>query len=120
MDGSHEGAGIEQPKCQKSDLDTNIKNSSTDNKEVRMLNKNQYNRGVGADPNKPPCKKAKLLRLERKSQKLLKKGEDISAISSRTSNQQKSLSQFLEEISTTSKHKLKVSLFLVYILYIKY
>lgn len=83
-----------------------------------MLSKNHYNQGVGADPSKPPCKKAKLLRLERKSQKLLKKGEDVSATSNRPNNQQKSLNQFLEEIPTTSKHKLKVSLFLVYNLYL--
>lgn len=109
-DCSHKSVDIEQPKCQESNLESNIKKNSSDNKGVRVLNKNNYSQGVGADPSKPPCKKAKLLRLERKSQKLLKKGEDISTTSNRPSNQQKSLNQFLEEIPTTSKHKLKVSL----------
>ena len=34
--------------------------------------------GVGADPSKPACRKAKILRLERKRQKLaLTKGEQV-------------------------------------------
>lgn len=117
-DCSHKSVDIEQSKYQESNLESNIKNNSSDSKRDRMLNKNNYNQGVGADPSKPPCKKAKLLRLERKSQKLLKKGEDISTTFNRPSDQQKSLNQFLEEIPTTSKHKLKVSLILVYMLYL--
>jgi arginine-tRNA-protein transferase len=35
--------------------------------------------GVGPDANRPPCKKAKLVRLERKHQKLLNQGYDEEA-----------------------------------------
>ncbi|CAH1129279.1 unnamed protein product [Ceutorhynchus assimilis] len=65
---------------------------------------------LGPDPNKPPCKKAKLIRLERKKEKLMQKGQTLEPTSH--SNNQKSLSQFLEEIPANSKHKLKLKLIL--------
>lgn len=62
---------------------------------------------MGMDPNKPPCKKAKLLRLERKQQKLLEKG--ITLEKTTNANDAKSLEQFLNEIPSNSKHKLTVN-----------
>lgn len=62
---------------------------------------------MGADPNKPPCKKAKLLRLERKKEKLQKKGIEFEK--KQVKNEQKSLEEFLNEVQPDSKHKIKVS-----------
>lgn len=69
----------------------------------------KFKKGEGADPNRPPCKKAKLLRLERKQQKLLKRGMSLEKID--TAPQAKTLSQFLSDIPKDAKHKLTVSLF---------
>lgn len=65
--------------------------------------------GAGRDPNKPPCKKAKLMRLERKKEKLLSKG--ITDIKTESPSKQKSLEDFMNEISVDSKKKLKVCYF---------
>lgn len=67
----------------------------------------QYKKGDGADPTKPPCKKAKLLRLERKQEKLLKRGMSLEKLN--TEPQTKTLKQFLEDIPKDAKHKLTVS-----------
>lgn len=64
--------------------------------------------GIGADPNKPPCKKAKLIRLERKQEKLRKKGLALET-NIDAKNEQKSLEEFLNETSGESKHKFRVS-----------
>lgn len=64
------------------------------------------NVSVGADPNKPPCKKAKVLRLEKKQQKMLQRGMNLETLAAK--NTTKSLDDFLNEISENSKHKLKV------------
>lgn len=69
--------------------------------------KNVFKEGVGADTSKPPCKKAKLLRLERKKEKLLKQG--LSLEKREPAQPQKSIEQCLEEVSQNSKHKLRVS-----------
>jgi arginine-tRNA-protein transferase len=63
--------------------------------------------GVGADPNKPPCKKAKVLRMERKKEKLLKRGMSLEKINVK-SNEQKTVEEFLNDVSQDNQHKLKV------------
>ncbi|CAH1154474.1 unnamed protein product [Phaedon cochleariae] len=63
--------------------------------------------GVGPDSSKPPCKKAKLMRLERKKEKLLKKGLTIEK---KMNSNQKSIEQFLKEIPSNAKHRLKIRL----------
>lgn len=68
--------------------------------------KNAFKEGIGADSSKPPCKKAKLLRLERKKEKLLKQG--LSLEKKQPAQSQKSIEEFLDEISQNSKHKLRV------------
>jgi arginine-tRNA-protein transferase len=65
--------------------------------------------GVGADPNKPPCKKAKVLRMERKKEKLLKRGMSLEKINVK-SNEQKTVEEFLNDVSQDNQHKLKLEL----------
>ncbi|GLV46733.1 Arginyltransferase 1 [Carabus blaptoides fortunei] len=70
-----------------------------------------YKPGTGADPSKPPCKKAKFLRLERKQHKLAEKG--INPLQSNAAqSQEKSLEQFINDISKTPAHRLTVKLVL--------
>ncbi|XP_968074.1 arginyl-tRNA--protein transferase 1 isoform X1 [Tribolium castaneum] len=64
--------------------------------------------GLGADPTKPPCKKAKILRLERKKEKLQKKG--IVFEKKPATNEQKTLEEFLNDTAPDSKHKIKLVL----------
>jgi arginyl-tRNA---protein transferase len=62
----------------------------------------------GPDPSKPVCKKAKVLRLERRKQKLLAAGRPVDqAMPSK--NVEKTLEDFLNEVPTEHcAHKLKV------------
>lgn len=62
-------------------------------------------KGSGADPEKPPKKKSKILRLERKMNKL--KNVETPKIEK---NESKTLEQFMGEISENGKHKLKINL----------
>jgi hypothetical protein len=71
--------------------------------------------GIGADANRPPCKKAKLARLERKHQKLLKQGlsqeeADSRLKQSRPQQQEgKSLEEWLNEpLPANPAHRLRV------------
>lgn len=63
---------------------------------------------AGPDPNRPPCKKAKELRLERKKAKLAEKGLSLPTANALQSNQEKTLEQFLSEEPSDAKHILKV------------
>lgn len=65
------------------------------------------------DVTKPPCKKAKLMRIERKRQKLAAAGIDPETVQQQTQkikpqNEAKSLEQFLSELPENTKHKLRV------------
>ncbi|KAK4874080.1 hypothetical protein RN001_013440 [Aquatica leii] len=64
---------------------------------------------VGPNPNKPPSKKAKVLRLERKKQKLLAKGIVFEPNASK-GNEVKSLEDFLKDIPENAKYKFKTKL----------
>ncbi|XP_030760579.1 arginyl-tRNA--protein transferase 1 isoform X2 [Sitophilus oryzae] len=75
--------------------------------EIIKLEKS-FKLGSGADPNKPPCKKAKLLRLEKKREKMLQQDKNYEVTNSVST--QKSLTDFLNDISSTSQHKLKLKL----------
>ena len=81
----------------------------TEQNSVQYERLKQPKSGVGADPTKPPCKKAKLVRMERKKEKLLKRGMSLEKIEVR--NEQKSLEEFLNEVSQDGKHKFKVLCF---------
>lgn len=69
----------------------------------------------GPDPNKPACKKAKELRLERKKAKLAEKGLMLPENGGAKANQEKTLEQFLAEEPTgdAAKHTLKFKLLAV-------
>jgi len=66
--------------------------------------------GVGADERRPPCKKAKLIRLEKKKQKLLRNGEPCSQLQQQPQQpgqREKSLEDFLQEPDSFA-HRLRV------------
>ena len=73
--------------------------------------------GTGADPNKAPCKKAKLLRKERWAQKQAHKqasAQDQENCKKKL-NESKSLEDFLSEISSDPAHRLEVSRLYLYV-----
>lgn len=65
----------------------------------------------------PPRKKAKLLRLERKKEKLASKGIEMSIKVSQ--NHEKSLSDFINEEPIDGVHKLKVDLFILFFIFLR-
>ncbi|CAH1276127.1 unnamed protein product [Diabrotica balteata] len=67
----------------------------------KSITKSSCKEGLGADPNKPPCKKAKLLRIERK------KAKGASVQKNSTPVQPKTIEEFLEEMSIDNKNKLR-------------
>lgn len=75
-----------------------------------MPESSSFKKGIGADPSKVPCKKAKLLRMEHKQKKLQEKG--VSAEKPKANNAGKDLEQLLKEISDNPLHKLKVHIWL--------
>ena len=89
-----------------------------ENKTVKSVKK-----GTGPDPNKPPCKKAKELRFERKQEKLKQKNLDGAGVSDPKSmqvdtpnvnNEAKTLAEYFNEIESLQSpvHTLKVIFFL--------
>ena len=80
-------------------------------KSASSHSKNAESHLPGPDPMKPPCKKAKLLRKERREAKLQSKGLEIlnEASKSRLKNAEKSLEDFLNEpLPENAAHKLEV------------
>ncbi|CAH2984087.1 unnamed protein product [Chilo suppressalis] len=65
---------------------------------------------VGQDPSKPPCKKAKQLRLERKLQKLKEKGVDVTNLTNQSKNKEKQLEEFINDLPKDVRHKLEIKL----------
>lgn len=81
--------------------------------ETTKLEKRKPNKGLGADPNKPRCMKAKYLRNEKKKAKLAKKGVIAPSTSSIANEQQKQTT--LEDLPHLNhlegaKHVLRVNL----------
>ncbi|CAN7988184.1 unnamed protein product [Ixodes hexagonus] len=74
--------------------------------------------GLGPDPNKPKCRKAREIRRERKLQKLMESGKDPNSLSGKSvlctkapRNEPKTLEDFLfEPLPDTAAHKLEVHL----------
>ena len=75
--------------------------------------------GLGADPSKPPCKKAKQLRLERKQQRLAQRQEAADTAQNhgkaamnagKSKNEPKSLEEFILDAipGQEPKHRLEV------------
>ena len=67
--------------------------------------------GTGADPNKPPCKKAKDLRRERWAQKQAQKQTTTQGQENnkKKQNEPKNLEDFLSEVKSDPAHKLEVN-----------
>ncbi|XP_014285261.1 arginyl-tRNA--protein transferase 1 isoform X1 [Halyomorpha halys] len=67
--------------------------------------------GVGRDVSKPQCKKAKLLRLEKKQKKLLEKGLPVASVSKKEQPSEKTLEDLISEYSVESAvNKLELKL----------
>ncbi|XP_066246856.1 arginyl-tRNA--protein transferase 1 isoform X2 [Euwallacea similis] len=95
----------------KSDVATETRQQNSNISSASKSIKKQFKEGNGADPNKPPPKKAKLMRLEKKREKLLQKGLEIqSSTTNNANNRVKTLKEFLEEIPCSTKHKIKSEL----------
>ncbi|XP_044759815.1 arginyl-tRNA--protein transferase 1 [Coccinella septempunctata] len=86
--------------------ETNLKVVQPDN--VSTLKQRAVKKGLGPDPNRPPCKKAKILRYEKK----MKKCESLDqSIETQTQKSEcKSLEEFLNDVSSDDKHKLTLKL----------
>ena len=84
----------------------NIAESTDENRQVKAKGAS-VRKGLGADPNKPACKKAKLMRLERKRQTLADRGVQVNKPPAKSTG--KTLEQFLTDVPADSKHKLQVS-----------
>lgn len=84
----------------------NVVEKADENQQVKTKNVS-IRKGLGADPSKPVCKKAKLMRLERKQQMSANHGMKINK--SQTESAVKTLEHFLTEVPADSKHKLQVS-----------
>ncbi|XP_059619910.1 arginyl-tRNA--protein transferase 1-like isoform X1 [Phlebotomus argentipes] len=70
-------------------------------------------RSAGQNMSKPPCKKAKVLRLERKQAKMAQReaeGISVQPLAKAPKNVEKSLEDFLGEQPVDGKHKLKIKL----------
>lgn len=91
---------------------------------AKKMNHEAYKRGAvaGPDPTKPLQPKAKVLRQQRKAEKLLAKTNSINSLISNennvsevdlmkkpSKNEEKSLKSFIDEMSTDGMHKLKVN-----------
>lgn len=57
---------------------------------------------------KAPCKKAKLLRRERRLEKLKEKGVDLNALTNITKNKEKVIEDIIKDLPENVKHKLEV------------
>lgn len=72
--------------------------------------------GDGPDPSKPPCKKAKVLRKERWTQKQAQKQranpQEQQGPGKKKQNEAKTLEQFLAEVTSNPAHQLEVSILL--------
>ncbi|CAK1555782.1 unnamed protein product [Leptosia nina] len=62
----------------------------------------------GPDPSKPPCKKAKQMRIERKIEKLKAQGKDVTNVMK--TNKEKQLEDFIRDLPDEVKHKLEIKL----------
>ena len=74
------------------------------------INREIYVTGAGADPSKPPCKKAKVMRRERWTQKQAQKQTSAQEQENNKNkqNESKSLEDFLSEVRSDANHKLEV------------
>ncbi|XP_037915796.1 arginyl-tRNA--protein transferase 1 isoform X2 [Hermetia illucens] len=92
----------------------NVESTAADLNLVRSAQgekrRDDANSADSQEPVRPPCKKAKQMRLERRQAKLAAKGitEDTSKLPKAPANQEKSLSDYIEEVHENPRHKLTV------------
>ncbi|CAG9111731.1 unnamed protein product [Plutella xylostella] len=87
-------------------------NSSTEQRISDAIQQKALKKGLGADPEKAPCKKAKQLRKERKLEKLKEKGIDISTLqnTNNSKNKEKQIEDFINDLPEDLKNKVEVKL----------
>ncbi|CAK1586917.1 unnamed protein product [Parnassius mnemosyne] len=73
-------------------------------------NVSSVRKDAGIDPTKSPCRKAKVLRRERRLEKLKDKGIDITMLTNTSKNKEKQLEDLINELPDNVKHKLEVKL----------
>ncbi|XP_037915795.1 arginyl-tRNA--protein transferase 1 isoform X1 [Hermetia illucens] len=94
----------------------NVESTAADLNLVRSAQgekrRDDANSADSQEPVRPPCKKAKQMRLERRQAKLAAKGitEDTSKLPKAPANQEKSLSDYIEEVHENPRHKLTLKL----------
>ncbi|XP_041982131.1 arginyl-tRNA--protein transferase 1 [Aricia agestis] len=84
--------------------------SSTDKLESTQKVEEIKNKDAGPDPTKALCKKAKLMRRERRLEKLKLKGIDVSTIEDRSKDKEKQVEDFINEVPEDIMKKLEVRL----------
>lgn len=105
IEGHEDDNKIELP------LDTGgTSQNSSKTSQPELHSSRSLNNDKGPDPSKPPCKKAKQLRLERKLQKLKEKGVNVTNLSNTCKNKQKQVEEFINELPDDVKHKLEIKL----------
>ncbi|KAM3965873.1 arginyltransferase 1 [Aphomia sociella] len=86
---------------------------STDSSVLPKEDSKQNDRKItcaGPDPTRAPCKKAKLIRRERKLEKLKENGIDITTLSNTNKNKEKQIEDFINELPDDVKQKLEIRL----------
>ncbi|XP_055699865.1 arginyl-tRNA--protein transferase 1 isoform X2 [Phlebotomus papatasi] len=93
-------------------MDPSEASSSQEVPQAKESGENAMKSPSGQDTSKPPCKKAKLLRIERKQAKMAQRAaEGLPTQNNKPlKNVEKSLEDFLSEQPIDGKHKLKVKL----------
>lgn len=88
---------------------TDISSSTVLNKESPRLKTPRP--GDGMDPSKPQCKKAKILRLERKQTKIQQKEGSMEICKNANESKEKTLEDFIKEsVESSSENKLEIRL----------
>ncbi|XP_045500708.1 arginyl-tRNA--protein transferase 1 [Colias croceus] len=82
---------------------------SSQNETTPTQVKDNIKKDAGPDPTRPPCKKAKQMRKERKLEKLKAQGIDISNLDT-NKNKEKQIEDFIKDLPENVKHKLEVKL----------
>ena len=110
LDGNREKMDIDCSLPGPSNINLNSTTDSSEKSKTEMSVK-KVNPGLGADLSKPKCKKAKLIRLEKKNEKLKRDGtnDEKSNVKMQQTNKEKSLEDLLDEMPENGVHKFHVS-----------
>ncbi|XP_077285005.1 arginyltransferase 1 isoform X3 [Arctopsyche grandis] len=117
QDSIEDDCANESPSKSQSNLPKLAKNemkkdtSSTDINEGNEESRTGTKKGIGADPNRAPCKKAKLIRLEKKQAKI--KSKDTAKVESgsiKSQNYEKQFEDYLTELPEDIRNRLQIKL----------